>query len=105
MEKIDNEAAKLFAAFQVIEQYSRSQDYDETLVAEAANAHRMSGDAFGAVIMQYFDRESSKWEGDGANRPSVNHKKFLVEVAEALGPDHMENLRWATAFMQKVESF
>jgi hypothetical protein len=66
------------------------------LVHDAAADHRFSPEAFGAILMQHFHWES------GSN---TGVKSFLVELAAALGPDHIDNLRRSVAFMQKVDSF
>lgn len=81
-------------------------DVDSTDVHEGAALHRFTAEVLGAIMMQYFDWGATEnWEGNGSKRLSFNFKTFLIELSEALGPDHLENLRKSVAFMIKVDSF
>lgn len=91
---VGEEYSVLCAAFQTIANWSKNPDNDD--VNEAANMFKMDAGTFGDVIMQYFDWETGN---------NVELKKFLVQLAATLGPDHIENLRRSVAFMQKVDSF
>lgn len=69
---------------------------DGGMVHKTAADNLFSAPAFAAILMQHLD-----WD----NRPRQDLKKFLVELADELGPDHVEHFRASGAFMKRVDSF
>lgn len=61
-----------------------------------SNLRALSDEAFGHMLLQVF--------GEMPN-DRVAAKQALLRIAHILGSDHIETIRWAVAFMQKVESF
>lgn len=78
-----------------------SDDWDSP--SELIPNERLKPTILGQILMINMDHDNMAAEERGTSHSSL--KRDLLETAQWMGPDHLENLRWGTAFMIKVEGF